>query len=586
MISRVLTLSASTLVLASGASAAVTITPSSSNVQVLQNVEDPPGSGAYTIVLKDNSSAFNTSDSWTITTNNTTDRINSIAVQAPFADRTLYLNIGTPSNKFASIGTIQYDSESGNRNGKLWVNSLRCSGDVAHINVHAVTDTLIDGSVTGGMSMVPVFFTPPGIVTMTVRGDIRGDILLPDALVLNERRGFIQNLTVIGNLKRTDGSPVLVRASRHVRIEVTGDANIDLAKGASDSTSPAVRRLTAGNLEGVIRARGFEVVGSPPQAFITATGEFNAVVALENALTTPGPDIVTINAPDGALKGRVIINSSNNPDEQIWTAPVRVGDPATSGYSLVDHYTPTTSQLGGGSAGLVPFAVHKTDCNPAQSATVPPSGPSGAPFVRYDGPVDWTGSTDPLVATQRKVDAGAGDPTNDLSACFSHKPGADDTRVNFELKNNFLPVGDYTVKAAAGVLKNDILGTLTGDVRTGADGELTFSVRWPCLGDLNDDSNVDTADLILLLGQFGQSSACGMSRDLDGDLGVNTADLTLFLGRFGTTPPEQAPLPPVLAALGFTTVEGSISWVGTLTQAERDAHVIELIESIQPLQEP
>lgn len=58
-----------------------------------------------------------------------------------------------------------------------------------------------------------------------------------------------------------------------------------------------------------------------------------------------------------------------------------------------------------------------------------------------------------------------------------------------------------------------------------------------CSGDLNGDARVDTADLVSLLGRFGQSVAPGSTGDLNADGLVNTADLVLLLGRFGQTCP-------------------------------------------------
>ncbi|MCB0761100.1 MAG: hypothetical protein KDC12_06205 [Flavobacteriales bacterium] len=54
-----------------------------------------------------------------------------------------------------------------------------------------------------------------------------------------------------------------------------------------------------------------------------------------------------------------------------------------------------------------------------------------------------------------------------------------------------------------------------------------------CIGDLDGDNEVNTADLILFLGGFGCVSACPY--DFSGDDAVNTEDLILFLGYFGTT---------------------------------------------------
>jgi hypothetical protein len=58
----------------------------------------------------------------------------------------------------------------------------------------------------------------------------------------------------------------------------------------------------------------------------------------------------------------------------------------------------------------------------------------------------------------------------------------------------------------------------------------------PCLGDINGDGNVNTADLTSFLGQFGQSGT-GLCADFNNDGSVNTADLVAFLGRFGTSCP-------------------------------------------------
>lgn len=55
----------------------------------------------------------------------------------------------------------------------------------------------------------------------------------------------------------------------------------------------------------------------------------------------------------------------------------------------------------------------------------------------------------------------------------------------------------------------------------------------PCVGDLNGDNAVNTADLTQFLGQFGSTVPTGTGGDFNCDGSVNTADLTIFLGRFG-----------------------------------------------------
>lgn len=55
-----------------------------------------------------------------------------------------------------------------------------------------------------------------------------------------------------------------------------------------------------------------------------------------------------------------------------------------------------------------------------------------------------------------------------------------------------------------------------------------------CPGDLSGDSAVDTVDLVIFLGQFGQLVAPGSGADFSGDGVINTVDLVIFLGVFGT----------------------------------------------------
>ncbi|MFM9956540.1 MAG: SUMF1/EgtB/PvdO family nonheme iron enzyme [Phycisphaerales bacterium] len=54
-----------------------------------------------------------------------------------------------------------------------------------------------------------------------------------------------------------------------------------------------------------------------------------------------------------------------------------------------------------------------------------------------------------------------------------------------------------------------------------------------CVGDLNGDNAVNTADLTRFLGRFGTTVPTGTLGDLNCDGAVNTLDLTTFLGRFG-----------------------------------------------------
>lgn len=63
-----------------------------------------------------------------------------------------------------------------------------------------------------------------------------------------------------------------------------------------------------------------------------------------------------------------------------------------------------------------------------------------------------------------------------------------------------------------------------------------FTPPAPCSGDINGDGSTNTADLTVLLGNFGATVTPNTNGDFDGDGVVTTADLTIFLGNFGCTP--------------------------------------------------
>ncbi|MBU0617430.1 MAG: hypothetical protein KKI02_06920, partial [Planctomycetes bacterium] len=57
-----------------------------------------------------------------------------------------------------------------------------------------------------------------------------------------------------------------------------------------------------------------------------------------------------------------------------------------------------------------------------------------------------------------------------------------------------------------------------------------------CFGDLDEDDDIDLADLAQLLGSYGETSGTAYyDGDLDGDGDVDLADLAELLGAYGTT---------------------------------------------------
>jgi len=70
----------------------------------------------------------------------------------------------------------------------------------------------------------------------------------------------------------------------------------------------------------------------------------------------------------------------------------------------------------------------------------------------------------------------------------------------------------------------------------GGAGTLRLSEIVPCLGDLDGDHEVNSADVGGMLAQFGDCVAFPCVADLNGDNVVNSEDLGALLGNFGTCP--------------------------------------------------
>jgi len=70
----------------------------------------------------------------------------------------------------------------------------------------------------------------------------------------------------------------------------------------------------------------------------------------------------------------------------------------------------------------------------------------------------------------------------------------------------------------------DITGLLIGT---------SIEIVPPCPGDINDDGVVNTVDLLMLLGDWGDPNS---PADIDGDGDVDTADLLILLGAWGSCP--------------------------------------------------
>ncbi|MGP1347873.1 MAG: hypothetical protein ACTS3F_14545 [Phycisphaerales bacterium] len=79
------------------------------------------------------------------------------------------------------------------------------------------------------------------------------------------------------------------------------------------------------------------------------------------------------------------------------------------------------------------------------------------------------------------------------------------------------------------------------EIRVDYPSPTTLTVIITCRGDLNADSNIDSDDLGVLLGQFGSAVPPRSGGDIDGDGFVNSDDLGALLGAFGQNCADLVP---------------------------------------------
>ncbi len=232
---------------------------------------------------------------------------------------------------------------------------------------------------------------------------------------------------------------------------------------------------------------------NPTSTMGTVTGNTLVLTPLPNGFTVAGQ--VTITIPPGPVSGNLVS----------WSVIRRI-DPAFSGSGLMTNTVLTGfSAPPPGTFGAASGTVSSSWRFFAGSGFVGGSL-SSIPMTLVNG-IDsppWTGLT-----------ANSGGSGFTWTAGFF--PGA-------VMQQDFTLNANYTSGPG---------GTWVVDVPVTS---VTF-VPPACPSDFNGDGVVNTADLTVVLGNFGHTVTPGTNGDLNNDGVVNTLDLTIILGAFGTSCP-------------------------------------------------
>ncbi|MBN8645079.1 MAG: hypothetical protein J0L61_07545 [Planctomycetes bacterium] len=313
----------------------------------------------------------------------------------------------------------------------------------------------------------------------------------------------------------------------------------------------------------------------------------------------------------------------------------------TPGLGCTENFTgwnaemlPASAALGGGSIGLNRYRVYGTDSVVAvQNRTPVTENVVNGTFsirrgrdcqtttvtMRYYGPLLPLGG--PRIQVYEQFCGGSG---GFISPSSLPNPVISGRTATLTFPAHFFAVdATYTFSTSTGgtSLRCDLGMTQFSDVSADT---YTFIVDACAQGDANADAVTNTADLVILLGRFGSSvTGCTADADFDRNGIVNTADLSILLGGFGqecpacspptlelesgaTTPAASlvaggmfasvasapagvstmvaaTPPGPVLAEMGFVSLEAYTAYLGSLTESQFWQHIAEVLGVIDRL---
>lgn len=406
---------------------------------------------------------------------------------------------------YAVDGDIQRLTVSGNVTGRIQAlngsfGDIRISGALATPN-YGSAGTTWPIRVTGGINKL-------------IAGSISANITTQPDTVGNGR---------IGLLKTTNGP--LSGGVALVEFTTPTGTNEGAGIDVNGDLSGNVQFLSSGT-----RTKDFLIKGS-----LTGTIRF---ASLQPDLNTQ----IIVNAANGTgvwgSNGKVLFGSASSP--YIVMSPSDPSDPLY----LAPNYNATSAQLGGGSIGVVPFALHDNACSPVNppnggASTQIPMDP-GSVSLEFYGPIreeieDHRPFNVQFFSSTRPVEV-------DATEWFDWTING---RVLTLVRNQCLPFGTYTVtpKLTGSERLLCITGLTTGAPVPVAPFEYLFrvqsnSITCPCYtsyecplpggcpADFDSNGGIDGADQAAFFVNYEAGCLCA---DVDENGGIDAGDLALFM---------------------------------------------------------
>lgn len=497
------------------------------------------------------------------------------------ATRTIYHNLRSGIAVYG--GFTGTESSLAQRNPAT--NTTTLSGDLAGNDPATITDNsfhVVNGNGADATGVLDGFTVTGGNSNGAAASDTdRGGGLI----FLNGSNATIRNCRIVGNRVSFGGGGTYIRNASPTFVDCTWESNLGASFGGAidmfTTCNPTFTRCAfIGNSAN--RAGGVEVFGSCQPVFT------NCIFRNNSAGSASGGGLFVASSSTVTLRHTTIARN---------TSTATTGGAVLSSGSLVRYfncivYSNTAS--GGSTVTQLAGATHQPTYSCIQGGFAGTGNITSAPNFANEaaGNLRLTLGS-PCIDASQNSESGAGNTVDfDLLPRFLDDPSVADTGVGpapiadmgaFEFNPCPVPLsiatppssavscltrtvsftvvaagsGPYTYKWRKGGIDintgsnpSAATATLTLSNITAADaGSYDVIVSNLCssqpagpvslslLPDFNADGSVNTADLTLMLGNFGSSGVGFAGGDANQDSTVNTADLTNLLGEFGTACP-------------------------------------------------
>lgn len=497
------------------------------------------------------------------------DNINSVSIVSKnnSASGTTTVSVAPPpGNRFKNVGTVAMTEDS---TGFVIVDKVSITGDFnGPLYAHRL-NLAAGGDLAGDIILAP---HASRLSTLEVRvdGNIRENVVLYVATSANGIPGAVDAIESTNGVIGTSTSPVYVLVGGGIKLLKAGEINAIVGGvGATGAESFAlnierIETYATGGFTGAFTGQldVQNILNSTTQSnWINLAGPMRGVWRFGYGFVDNDSFQNFIQVPAGMFEGQVLWQTlGGNPANNPWVRPLYVGNQTTADdLNPKPHYLETSSEIGGGAAGRVPYGTHFTDCVPAQSGTDPYAIATVAygtfddknPIkISHYGPVILPAAPQRAFKIERRPAGLAysdATPWTDETGCFTED--LDDTGRRVLLIPTGLPLQrgfEYRVSQQLDASGNPhllcdgvVIPTTPPPVdlfdsipNTTTRREFRFAICGPSPGDADNSGCVNFADITKVnLNWF--STACGKDGDANRDGIVDFQDITSVLQNWG-----------------------------------------------------